>query len=265
MQHDGGRANDSTLPAIMPMIISMWKRMTIAFLSAVATIAALGAGTASAAPAVTGGATSVTQTSARLYGLINSTGIETLWSFQYGTTDSYGNRTQPAVIANPQGATAVSALVTGLRKGTTYHFRLVVLQGSYPATPSAGVDGTFKTQSGRPGPHAGRLVLRGSRRVTVRSGYASIPLSCTGARGSVCAGTISLTGRAKLGKQVLNVSCGAARFRLSSAVPKSVNVFIGKRCQSLLRATSSHSLGGSLGVTFTGSQGPLRSVITLVG
>jgi hypothetical protein len=61
------------------------------------------------------------------------------------------------------------------------------------------------------------------------------------------------------------VSCGAARFRLSSAVPKSVNVFIGKRCQSLLRATSSHSLGGSLGVTFTGSQGPLRSVITLVG
>jgi hypothetical protein len=249
----------------------MGKRTTLALLSAVAAIATFGVGTANAAPAVTGGATSITQTSARFYGVVNSTGVETVWAFQYGTTVGYGRMTKSTVIANPQNGTVVSALVSSLNPGTTYHFRLVVLQGSYPTTATAGADQTFRTSgstlSGKPPKppfHIGKGSLR-SHRVRVRSGYALIPLSCTGVRGSLCAGKITLTGSAKRGKRVTNVSCGSSTFLLSSAATKSVNVFIGQRCQSLLRATRSRSLLGKLSAAFAGTQGKLKSSITLLG
>jgi phosphodiesterase/alkaline phosphatase D-like protein len=90
--------------------------------------------TLSSAPsAVTGAATSVTRTSATLNGSVNPNGTEvTDCHFEYGTSPSYG-ASAPCSQAPGSGrsAVAVSAGISGLSGGTTYHFRVV-------ATNSAG-------------------------------------------------------------------------------------------------------------------------------
>jgi len=111
-------------------------------------IALTGTGSAAAAvpSASTGGAKSVTATSAVLSGTLNPNGEPTTYAFQYGTTKGYGAAT-PA-----QGPTAavkrnlaVSAGVTGLAPGTTYHYRLVATNAS---GGKVGGDRTFTTLSG---------------------------------------------------------------------------------------------------------------------
>lgn len=60
-----------------------------------------------------------------MYGTVATAGIATTWSFQYGTTRAYGQRTTPArIAAGAAGPADVEALVTGLKPGTTYHYRL---------------------------------------------------------------------------------------------------------------------------------------------
>jgi uncharacterized protein (TIGR02145 family) len=77
------------------------------------------------APTVTTeNATSITITGATLNGTVNAN-LPTIVAFEYGTTTSYGN----TVTANPgtvTGAisTTVSADITGLTAGTTYHYRI---------------------------------------------------------------------------------------------------------------------------------------------
>jgi alpha-tubulin suppressor-like RCC1 family protein len=71
-------------------------------------------------------ATSITATSAVLNGSVNANGSNTTPSFDYGLTSSYGSSIAgtPAAITG-SGATAVSATLTGLNPGTTYHYRIV--------------------------------------------------------------------------------------------------------------------------------------------
>ena len=89
----------------------------------------------------TGAVTSVTSTSAVLHGVATEGGAGSQWSFQYGTTSSYGSSTSPTVVtSSPEN---VSASVTGLLPGTTYHYRLVVV-GSY-GQRATGNDATFTT------------------------------------------------------------------------------------------------------------------------
>ncbi|MEI6062249.1 MAG: BACON domain-containing carbohydrate-binding protein [Bacteroidota bacterium] len=79
-----------------------------------------------AAPTVTTlAASAVTGTSATLNGSVNPNGAATNYHFEWGTSVSYGNST--AVIAAGSGSAAVnvSANISSLIAGTTYHFRLV--------------------------------------------------------------------------------------------------------------------------------------------
>lgn len=73
----------------------------------------------------TGGATSVSSTSATLNGTVNPNRSSTTVTFEYGTTTSYGSTVSaaqsPITGASSQG---VSAGVAGLKAGTTYHFRV---------------------------------------------------------------------------------------------------------------------------------------------
>src|SRR5215208_578837 len=102
-------------------------RFGVVLLVAIATLAALAAAATAAAPsASTGPATSITSTSATLTGEVNPNSEPTTYHFEYGTTSAYGARTPD------QGPTAavkqnvdVSAPITGLSPGTTYHYRLV--------------------------------------------------------------------------------------------------------------------------------------------
>jgi DNA-binding beta-propeller fold protein YncE len=78
------------------------------------------------------------QTSATVTGTVApATGVASYW-FEWGTTSAYGHRTTPAAA----GAGPVSAMVTGLEAGTTYHVRLVTRTVS---GTSDGADTTFTT------------------------------------------------------------------------------------------------------------------------
>ncbi|MEI6682636.1 MAG: T9SS type A sorting domain-containing protein [Bacteroidota bacterium] len=70
-------------------------------------------------------ATSVTSTTATLNGTVNANNLSSTVTFDYGLTVAYGT-TVPGVPSPVTGssATAVSAAITGLLPGTTYHFRV---------------------------------------------------------------------------------------------------------------------------------------------
>jgi plastocyanin len=105
-----------------------------------------------AAPtAATGQASGPTETEATLKGTVDpNEGEATEYSFEYGTTLSYGQSTKPTSLPPTDRVNhAVSVTLSGLAPGTEYHFRLVAHNNLGPAT---GVDRTFTTASPPPPP-----------------------------------------------------------------------------------------------------------------
>ena len=101
--------------------------------------------TTSSLPAVvTGAPTAVTTTSATLNGTVDPSGRPTTWYFEYGTSTGYGTKTPVKDAGSGTGAAAVSAAVTGLTTGRTYHVRLVATND---AGTSRGADQTFVTSA----------------------------------------------------------------------------------------------------------------------
>src|SRR5215218_3942180 len=95
------------------------------------------------APAAAPTATDVTAVSATLNGTVDPQGGSSSYHFEYGTDTSYGTST-PAATQSGSGDTPVSADISGLDAGTTYHFRLVsTTDGSTVVTD----DGTFTTMA----------------------------------------------------------------------------------------------------------------------
>jgi PKD repeat protein len=73
----------------------------------------------------TGGATAITATTATLNGSLNPLDQRTDYHFEYGTTSAYGATTpDQALSASDSASHAVSADISGLTTGTTYHYRL---------------------------------------------------------------------------------------------------------------------------------------------
>ncbi|HLX32549.1 MAG TPA: fibronectin type III domain-containing protein [Gaiellaceae bacterium] len=89
------------------------------------------------APPVTGSASSITNTTATINGTDSNadTSNGDMYHFDYGTTMSYGTSTSDA----PSTTGNLSADLTGLSPGTTYHFRIVSSEGG------DGADATFTT------------------------------------------------------------------------------------------------------------------------
>ena len=85
-------------------------------------------------------AASVTQSSATVLGSVDGAGEA---AFEYGTSTTYGSCTAPVTVS---GAQPVSAALTGLGPGTTYHFRLVAVSS---AGQTLGDDQSFTTQAQR--------------------------------------------------------------------------------------------------------------------
>ena len=75
--------------------------------------------------AATGAASSVTLTSATLNGIVNPRGQATMAWFEWGPTASLGNSTAQQSVGNGSSDQAISANLSGLSAGTTYHFRVV--------------------------------------------------------------------------------------------------------------------------------------------
>lgn len=94
--------------------------------------------------AVTGDASDITKTSATVAGTLDPDGVDTTYSFQYGTDTSYGSSTESLDAGSGSGATPTNAFLSGLKPGTTYHYRLIATNAE---GTSAGLDNTFKTQA----------------------------------------------------------------------------------------------------------------------
>jgi phosphodiesterase/alkaline phosphatase D-like protein len=113
------------------------------------------------APGVTTGvASSITQTGASLAGTINPHGAETTYTFEYGTTTSFGSVTSAASAGSGTADVAVTASLSGLAPGTTYFYRVA-------ATNSAGttVGTTRSFTTAQPAPTA----TTGSSAVSITS------------------------------------------------------------------------------------------------
>jgi hypothetical protein len=96
-----------------------------------------------AAPAViTGTATNITTTGATLGGTVDAGDLPTTWYVSYGPTTGYGHITQTQALSAQLGAQTVSATLSGLLPGTTYHFQVVAVNAFGTV---AGGDRTFTT------------------------------------------------------------------------------------------------------------------------
>jgi RHS repeat-associated protein len=96
-------------------------------------------------PSVTTEAASgVNEEAATLKASVNPNGYATTYQFEYGTTTSYGTKvpTTPASAGSGSTAVAVGKAISGLAKGTTYHYRVVA---SNAAGTVNGADKTLKT------------------------------------------------------------------------------------------------------------------------
>jgi hypothetical protein len=93
-------------------------------------------------PAETRPASEVSATGATLNGAVDGLAEETTYRFEYGPTTAYGSSTEIAGARIEFGKQAVSAVLSGLTAGMTYHFR-VVARNRYGTAESA--DGTFTT------------------------------------------------------------------------------------------------------------------------
>ncbi len=101
-----------------------------------------------AAPGVLyGDPTNVTQSGAILQGSINPSDRTTTYYFEYGTSTAYDAVTAQTTLPKSKAWQAVSAEITGLSAGLTYHFRIVAWNGGGTKDKTVGSDHTFTTAS----------------------------------------------------------------------------------------------------------------------
>ena len=197
-----------------------------------------------------------------LNGLANPDSADSGWAFQYGTSPDYSELTPVQVIGT--GVRSVSIEVTGLRPGTTYHFRLVVNEGTYPRTNVFGGDRTFTTLSTSGAKKRFGRASLASRRLIVHRGRVRITIECADVSNTWCKGRVSVTARGKIGARARTVGCGTARFNLRAGTMKRLRPRISHGCAALLAAAHHHRRGANLKATFSTHQTKLKRKVTLI-
>ncbi len=118
------------------------KRFIVAGAAVLGLAVFTGAALASAPSATTGPTTTVGSTTATVTGSVAPGGQATTWYVEYGTATSYGSKTTAKSAGSGSAAVDVSASLTGLKAGTTYHYRVVATNGT---GTSHGTDAVFTT------------------------------------------------------------------------------------------------------------------------
>ena len=119
-----------------------WKWLAAAGAAVLALTVLAGSALAAAPSATTGPTTAVGSTTATVTGSVDPGGQATTWDVEYGTSTSYGSKTASKSTGSGTAAVDVSAALTGLKAGTTYHYRVVATNG---AGTSRGTDAVFTT------------------------------------------------------------------------------------------------------------------------
>src|SRR5262249_20092699 len=96
-----------------------------------------------------GTATAVSSAAATLRGTVDPGGQATSWHFEWGSSTGYGASTPTQDAGSGTRSVSVTAALTGLAAGPTYHFRIVATN---PSGTTTGADGTLTATS--PGPPA---------------------------------------------------------------------------------------------------------------
>jgi len=92
--------------------------------------------------ASTGATTSVTSGGATVTGTVSPGGVATSYLVEFGTTTAYGQSTPETSAGGGTGSVPVTAMLSGLRARTEYHYRLVAISAG---GTTVGGDRTFTT------------------------------------------------------------------------------------------------------------------------
>lgn len=127
----------------------MKRRLKFLAAAGVAAIVTVPAALAASSPdVVTGGTSTVSESSAVLHGTVNPNGSGTTYYFQWGLTTQYGVNGNAQSAGSGTKPVAVQQTASSLVPGTTYHYRLVA---SNRYGTSTGADRSFTT-AGHPPP-----------------------------------------------------------------------------------------------------------------
>jgi hypothetical protein len=110
--------------------------------------------------------TGVGETTATLAGTVNPHGVDTTYHFEYGASSAYGTSTPVRNAGSGTADLPVAEPLSGLPRGTTFHYRLVATSGSGTTT---GADATFRTQFQCIVPAVKRKSLRAAKRALRRA------------------------------------------------------------------------------------------------
>jgi len=99
---------------------------------------------------LTGVASQITSSKAKLSGIINPAGQATTYSVQYGTSKKYGKTAKGKTLKASTTPSGIVISVKGLKAGKTYHFRVVATNA---AGTSYGKDVKFKTKKKKKSKH----------------------------------------------------------------------------------------------------------------
>ncbi|MFL5909762.1 MAG: InlB B-repeat-containing protein [Gaiellaceae bacterium] len=204
---------------------------------------------------VTGAGTGATQTSVTLQGTVNPNGATvTDCHFEYGASTAYGS--QVACSPSPgsgAAAVAVTASVSGLSAGTTYHFRLVATNRGGSGN---GADATFATAAPPPS-----VVTGAASSVTATGATLGGTVNPNGANVSAC--TIEYGTTASYGA---SVPCAALPGGGSSPVAVSGSVSglaTGTTYHYRVTAANGSGAGSGADATFTTSAVPRDGKVSL--
>ena len=104
--------------------------------------AAGGHSLASPPTVTTGPVTAIEATSVTVGGVVSPNGVSTSWYVEYGRTTSYGSHTPSVSAGSGTASLGISARLSGLKPGKTYHYRFV---GASSAGTGRGLDGLLTT------------------------------------------------------------------------------------------------------------------------
>ena len=131
-------------PTVRPLLITVGVALAVGLV--VDVTAAVGHSEALPPMAMTGPVTAIEPTSATVAGVVSPNGVSTSWYVEYGRTTSFGLRTRSASAGSGTAGLGVSARLSGLKPGTTYHYRFVAASS---AGAARGLDGLLTTLAPR--------------------------------------------------------------------------------------------------------------------
>jgi hypothetical protein len=244
------------------MNISIRRFAVIGLLSAV--MAGLMAGSAlAAAPTptptpTTSAATGVGVSTATLNGSLQTSGVKTLWQFQYGTSTSYGKTTTANTIPAGGSIVIVATGITGLKPGTKYHFRLVAQTGkgttAYPIAVTYGGDKTFTTKP------IGKVTLS-TTTLAIKKGSTSLGLKCSSP--VTCKGKLTLSARIKVGKKHQNITFVSKSVSIKSNKKSTLKLKIAGKGLTALKNAHNQQLRVKLQIKFSSHQPTVSKTVTL--